>query len=53
MRALDVMVVAGPLAIAAALSYWFRHRGAGTPALVWLAGVPILYVTTLLLGWPP
>ncbi len=43
---LDVFVVALPVAIAAALSYRFHRRGLGAHALIWLAGMPVLYVLT-------
>jgi len=46
---LDVFVVALPVAIAAALSYRFRRGGLGLHALIWLAGVPVLYVLTTVL----
>jgi hypothetical protein len=46
---LDVAVFAVPVALAAALSYWFRRRGGVVHVLIWLAGFPVLYVLTVAL----
>lgn len=46
---LQFLVVAVPLVIAAALTYRFRRRSLAAYALIWLAGFPVLYVTTVML----
>lgn len=46
MTSLNVFVAAVPLTIAAALSYRLRRRSGATHALIWLVGVPVLYLLT-------